>query len=191
MTLLPHRKNDATEEAVHPAKATPARPCEFGVKVSIVITNTLCPGGQFVLHAKALSDNRYDGHTLREGIGDTRALAARSNAAMLIRACGHDTDNPRRIFISGQKRGVSASSTRAASPIHHRARDRPLKAEGHLGRRCAILSPSDISLHPRVAEGLLGLFLNAIARLFLIRSAMPSSKLENVPARCFVGLRVR
>ena len=29
-------------------------PYEFGVKVSIVTTNARAPGGQFVLHAKAL-----------------------------------------------------------------------------------------------------------------------------------------
>ena len=105
MTLLPHRKNDACI-----GKGNACATLRVRVKVSIVTTNTLCPGGQFVLHAKALSDNRYDGHTLREGIEDTRALAAKSNAAILIRACGHDTDSPRRIFISGQKRDVSASS---------------------------------------------------------------------------------
>src|SRR4051812_44812571 len=98
------------------AKVTPARPLRVRVKVSIMTANTLCHGGLFVLHAKALSDNRYEGHTLREGSGDTRA--PKSNAAILTRACDHDTDSPRRILISGQKRGVSASSnaSRAADP---------------------------------------------------------------------------
>src|SRR5258706_15603985 len=39
-------------------------PYEFGVKASIVTTNARAPGGQFVLHAKALPGNPYDGHTL-------------------------------------------------------------------------------------------------------------------------------
>ena len=33
------------------------RPYEFGVKASIVTTNACAPGGQFVLHAKALPGN--------------------------------------------------------------------------------------------------------------------------------------
>src|SRR5713101_9465007 len=41
-------------------------PYEFGVKVSIATTNACAPGGQFVLQAKALPGNPYDGHTLAE-----------------------------------------------------------------------------------------------------------------------------
>ena len=37
---------------------------EFGVKVSLTTTNTVAPGGQFVLGARALPGNPYDGHTL-------------------------------------------------------------------------------------------------------------------------------
>ena len=47
---------------------------EFGVKASIVTTNRRAPGGQFVLHARALPDNPYDGHTLRDVIEDTERL---------------------------------------------------------------------------------------------------------------------
>src|SRR6516164_4276684 len=39
-------------------------PYEFGVKASIVTTNARAPGGQFVLHARTLPGNPYDGHTL-------------------------------------------------------------------------------------------------------------------------------
>ncbi len=41
------------------------KPYEFGCKVSITTTNAKVPGGMFVLHAKALHGNPYDGHTLR------------------------------------------------------------------------------------------------------------------------------
>jgi hypothetical protein len=37
---------------------------EFGCKVSITTPVTSPKGGQFLLHAKALHDNPYDGHTL-------------------------------------------------------------------------------------------------------------------------------
>src|SRR6516164_8076246 len=39
-------------------------PYEFGVKASVVTTNARAPGGQFVLHARTLPGNPYDGHTL-------------------------------------------------------------------------------------------------------------------------------
>src|SRR6185312_1822041 len=39
-------------------------PYEFGCKVSIATPATAPKGGQFVLHAKALPGNPYDGHTL-------------------------------------------------------------------------------------------------------------------------------
>jgi transposase, IS5 family len=48
---------------------------------------------------------------------------------------GHDTDNPRRVFISGQKRGVFGAIKRE---LRRRSAIEPvighLKAEGHLGR---------------------------------------------------------
>src|SRR5262249_21760370 len=36
-------------------------PYEFGVKASVVTTNARAPGGQFVLHARTLPGNPYDG----------------------------------------------------------------------------------------------------------------------------------
>src|ERR1700759_4390115 len=38
-------------------KGKASAPYEFGVKASIVTTNSRAPGGQFVLHAKALPGN--------------------------------------------------------------------------------------------------------------------------------------
>jgi IS5 family transposase len=45
-------------------KGKASTPYEFGVKASVVTTNARAPGGRFVLHAKALPGNPYDGHTL-------------------------------------------------------------------------------------------------------------------------------
>jgi transposase, IS5 family len=61
-----------------------------------------------VLHAKALPDNSYDGHTLRDVIEDTEKLTgcAIERAYVDKGYRGHDAQNPRRVFISGQKRGV-------------------------------------------------------------------------------------
>jgi transposase, IS5 family len=52
-------------------KGKAAAPYEFGVKASIVTNNRRAPGGLFVLHARALPDNPYDGHTLRDVIDRT------------------------------------------------------------------------------------------------------------------------
>src|SRR5215475_7033082 len=83
-------------------------PYEFGVKVSIVATNRCAPAGQFVLHAQSLPGNPYDGHTLNDAIEGAQRLTG----LQIVRAYvdkgyrGHDAPNPRRVFISGQKRGV-------------------------------------------------------------------------------------
>jgi transposase, IS5 family len=112
-------------------------PYEFGVKVSIVTTNARAPGGQFVLHTKALPGNPYDGHTLRDVIEDTQKLTGcRIERAYVDKGYrGHDAPNPRTVFISGQKRGVVGIIKRE---LRRRSAIEPvighMKAEGHLGR---------------------------------------------------------
>ena len=112
-------------------------PYEFGVKVSIATTNARAPGGQFVLHAKAQPGNPYDGHTLRSVIEDTERLTGREIERAYVDKGyrGHDAQNPHRIFISGQKRGVFGAIKRE---LRRRSAIEPvighMKAEGHLGR---------------------------------------------------------
>jgi IS5 family transposase len=112
-------------------------PYEFGVKVSVVTTNARAPGGQFVLHAKALPGNPYDGHTLRTAIEDTERLTGCTIERAYVDKGyrGHDATNPHRVFISGQKRGVFGAIKRELrrrsaieAVIGH------MKAEGHLDR---------------------------------------------------------
>src|SRR4051794_11514764 len=55
-------------------KGKAAAPYELGVKASIVTNNRRAPGGLFVLHARSLPDNPYDGHTLRDVIDRTETL---------------------------------------------------------------------------------------------------------------------
>ena len=118
-------------------KGKASAPYEFGVKVSIVTTNARAPGGQFVLHAKALPGNPYDGHTLANVIDATERLTGCTIERGYVDKGyrGHDTPNPRRIFISGQKRGVFGAIKRELrrrsaieAVIGH------LKTDGHLGR---------------------------------------------------------
>ena len=118
-------------------KGKASAPYEFGVKVSIATTNARAPGGQFVLHAKAQPGNPYDGHTLRSVIEDTERLTGREIERAYVDKGyrGHDAQNPHRIFISGQKRGVFGAIKRE---LRRRSAIEPvighMKAEGHLGR---------------------------------------------------------
>src|SRR5579863_2568900 len=118
-------------------KGKASAPYEFGVKASIVTNNRRAPGGLFVLHARSLPDNPYDGHTLRDVIDRTETLTGcpieRAYVDKGYR--GHEVPNPRRVFISGQKRGVFGLIKRE---LRRRSAIEPiighLKAEGHLGR---------------------------------------------------------
>jgi len=67
-----------------------------------------CAGPQFVLHARALPGNPYDGHTLGSVIEATQRLTGREIERAYVDKGyrGHYAPNPRRVFISGQKRGV-------------------------------------------------------------------------------------
>jgi len=118
-------------------KGKASAPYEFGVKASIVTTNARARGGQFVLHASALPGNPYDGHTLGAVIAATERLTgcAIERAYVDKGYRGHDAANPRRVFISGQKRGVFGiieRELRRRSAIE--AVIGHMKTDGHLGR---------------------------------------------------------
>jgi transposase, IS5 family len=171
-------------------KGKASAPYEFGVKASIVTTNARAPGGQFVLHAKALPGNPYDGHTLRAVIEDTERLTGREIERAYVDKGyrGHDAPHPRRVFISGQKRGVFGAIKRELrrrsaieAVIGH------MKAEGHLGR-CylkgragdaanAILTAVGYNLRLVLAwlRALLRLILAALRRAFIIQPMLKSA----------------
>ncbi len=89
-------------------------PYEFGSKVSIAIPVTKPKGGQFVLHAKALHGNPYDGHTLGPVVADMEALtgveARRIHVDKGYR--GHNHPHKFRVWISGQVRRVTKAIRR-------------------------------------------------------------------------------
>jgi IS5 family transposase len=109
---------------------------EFGVKISIATTNAVAPGGQFVLGARSLPGNPYDGHTLAAQIAQTeRITGVEIERAYVDRGYrGHDADKAR-VFISGQKRGITPTIRRerrrrsAIEPVIGH-----LKSDGLLGR---------------------------------------------------------
>jgi IS5 family transposase len=168
-------------------KGKASAPYEFGVKASIVTTNRRAPGGQFVLHAKSLPGNPYDGHTLRDVIAGTQKLTGcEIERAYVDKGYrGHDAQNPRRVFISGQKRGVFGAIKRE---LRRRSAIEPvighMKAEGHLGR-CylkgragdaanVILTAAGHNLRLVLAwlRVLLRLILSALFRAFAIQPAL-------------------
>jgi len=168
-------------------KGKASAPYEFGVKVSITTTNARAPGGQFVLHAKALPGNPYDGHTLRSAIEDTERLTGRTIERAYVDKGyrGHDAPHPHRVFISGQKRGVFGAIKRE---LRRRSAIEPvighMKAEGHLGR-CylkgtagdaanAILTAVGHNLRLILAwlRVLLRLILEALSRVLAARPAL-------------------
>ena len=79
----------------------------------------------------------YDGHTLRDAIEDTQRLTGREIERAYVDKGyrGHEAPHPRRVFISGQKRGVFGTIKRE---LRRRSAIEPLighmKEEGHLGR---------------------------------------------------------
>jgi IS5 family transposase len=118
---------------------------EFGVKVSVATTNAVAPGGQFVLGARALPGNPYDGHTLAEQIAQAERLTGiEIERAYVDRGYrGHDADKAR-VFVVGQKRGVTPTIRRER---RRRAAIEPvighMKSDGHLGRNFLLGTEGD------------------------------------------------
>jgi transposase, IS5 family len=115
------------------------RPYEFGVKVSVATTISHARGGQFVTHLKTLPGNPYDGHTLATVIPEMEALVGNIIERLVLDKGyrGHNAppDYKFRVFISGQKRGVTPSIKRT---MRRRSAIEPvighLKAEHRMGR---------------------------------------------------------
>ena len=113
------------------------KPYEFGVKVTLTTTNRRTKGGQFILHAKALPGLPYDGHTLKEVWEETEALTGREIERAYVGKgyVGHNAPKPRRVFKSGQKRGVHGQIKRE---LRRRSAIEAVighcKTDGHLGR---------------------------------------------------------
>ena len=94
-------------------------------------------GGQFVLHAKALHGNPYDGHTLGAVIADLEKLTGIETRRIHVDKGyrGHNHPHKFRVWISGQVRRVTAAIRRE---MKRRAAVEPvighLKAEHRMGR---------------------------------------------------------
>ena len=152
---------------------------EFGCKVSLATTNAVAPGGQFVLGARALPGNPYDGHTLAAGIAQAeRITGTEIERAYVDRGYrGHDADRAR-VILAGQKRGLTPTIRRerrrrnAIEPVIGH-----LKSDGHLGRNFLLGVEGDAANLILAAAGhnlrLLRQWLaRLLALLFALRSAV-------------------
>jgi len=87
------------------------RPYEFGVKVSLATTLVRSKGGQLIAHVKTLPGNPYDGHTLETVIPEIETQVG-ANLSRIVADRGYrghnaPPDHKMRVYIPGQKRGVT------------------------------------------------------------------------------------
>jgi IS5 family transposase len=141
-------------------------PYEFGCKVSVATPVTRPKGGQFVLHAKALHGNPYDGHTLGPVVSEMERLTGVEARRIQVDKGyrGHTHPHKFRVWISGQVRRVTKSIRRE---MRRRAAVEPvighIKAEHRMecnylkGRANAVLAAAgyNFSLLLRWFEALL------------------------------------
>src|SRR6478735_2334278 len=112
-------------------------PYEFGCKVSIATPATKPKGGQFVLHAKALHGNPFDGHTLGPVITELEQQTGVETRRIHVDKGyrGHNHKEKFRVWISGQVRRVTKPIRRE---MRRRAAVEPVighaKAEHRMGR---------------------------------------------------------
>ncbi len=114
------------------SKGKARTPYEFGVKVSI--TTTLKEG--FVLGARSMPGNPYDGHTLPEALEQAAILADAPIHTAIVDKGYRGVEVPGvRILRSGQRRGVTKG---LKAMIKRRSAIEPtighMKSEGKLGR---------------------------------------------------------
>jgi IS5 family transposase len=161
-------------------KGKARKPYEFGCKVSIATPATAPKGGQFVLHAKALHGNPYDGHTLGPVIADLEKLTGvavqRIHADKGYR--GHNHPDRFKVWISGQVRRVTKAIRRemrrraAVEPVIGHVKDDHRMGRNHLkgrdgDRNNAVLAAAgyNFSLLLRWLEELLRVLLLILGRI--------------------------
>src|SRR5215468_8268907 len=100
--------HDPEVECIGKGKAR--APYEFGCKISVATPASKPKGGQFVLHAKALHGNPFDGHTLAPVIAELETLTGVETRRIHVDKGyrGHTHIQKFRVWISGQVRRVSA-----------------------------------------------------------------------------------
>lgn len=114
------------------AKGKAHKRYEFGVKVSVAVTNR----EGLVLGMRALPGNPYDGHTLAAALAQVERMTGIAVARAYVDRGyrGHGLDH-RPVFISGQRRGITATILRE---LRRRSAIEPvighMKTDGRLDR---------------------------------------------------------
>jgi IS5 family transposase len=143
------------------SKGKARAPYEFGCKVSIVTNLHSARGGHFILQARALHGNPYDGHTLKQALDDVREIVGRRPLRVAVDQGykGHRlTGQPHTaVYITGQRRGVTNKIKRwlkrraVVEPIIGHAKNDGLLGrnwlKGRAGDRCnALLAAAGFNL---------------------------------------------
>jgi IS5 family transposase len=115
-----HRQRGPKVYALHApeveciGKGKARAPYEFGCKISVATPATKPKGGQFVLHAKALHGNPFDGHTLGPVIAELEALTGIETHRIQSTKAIAATTTPRS-SASGSAARCAASPPRSAA----------------------------------------------------------------------------
>jgi transposase, IS5 family len=149
------------------AKGKAHKRYEFGVKVSVAATNR----EGLVLGMMALPGNPYDGHTLAAALAQVERMTGVAVARAYVDRGyrGHGLDH-RRVFISGQRRGLTATIRRE---LRRRSAIEPLighmKTDGRLDRNFLAGARGDAINALLCGAGYnLRLILNYLSRLLLL-----------------------
>lgn len=168
-------------EVVCLAKGKAHKPYEFGAKVALAVTNR----EGLVLAAKALPGNPYDGHTLAETIEKVTATTGvepdRIYADKGYR--GHDHPHKQRVFLSGQRRGLTPTIRRE---LRRRSAIEPMighmKADGRLDRNHLLGADGDaINAILAAAGHNLRLILNHLRMLLALLLAAILALIPSIP----------
>jgi IS5 family transposase len=157
------------------------KPYEFGVKVSLATTVAPSKGGQFILHAKALPGNPYDGHTLESVLPGVEAITGAALSRIFADAGykGHNApkEHKFKVYTQGQKRGITPAIKRL---MRRRAAVEPVighcKNDHRMGRNFLAHREGDAINAVLAAAGCnfrrLAVWLGLILRLFLQASTL-------------------
>jgi IS5 family transposase len=87
---------------------------EFGVKCSLAVTNARAAGGQFVLGARTVPGNPYDGHSLAGQIDQVEALTGRRVGRVYVDRGyrGHRLERAGLTVIVSHTRGIVSPTIR-------------------------------------------------------------------------------
>jgi transposase, IS5 family len=182
----------ATEaECISKGKAR--APYEFGCKVSIATNLHPAKGGHFILHARALHGNPYDGHTLKFALDDIQNIVGRTPQRVAVDQGykGHRLALPHTaVYITGQKRGVTEKIKRwlkrrsVVEPIIGHAKNDGLLGrnwlKGRTGDRCnALLAAAGFNLRQLLRflshiPYFLRAFFSALLAVFHTLSPLPA-----------------